>query len=123
MPSRTRLISYVGVLTSPMSTCLRHALADSSRPPADLLNASLVLPFLTADAFDDVWERIVSSLGDGSRFAGHLFGERDEWATLTNRTHHTRAQVESLLSNFDIEHLDEREYDGQTALGAPKHWH
>jgi tellurite methyltransferase len=82
-----------------------------------------MLPFLTPDVFDDVWSRIVSSLRVGSRFAGHFFGERDTWATHADRSHHTREQVESLLSTFDIEHLDEREYDGKTAVGVPKHWH
>jgi SAM-dependent methyltransferase len=95
----------------------------ASWPPPHLINASLMLPFLTPDVFDDVWSRIVSSLRVGSRFSGHFFGERDTWATLADRSHHTREQVDGLLSTFDIEHLDEREYDGQTALGVPKHWH
>jgi tellurite methyltransferase len=98
-------------------------LEDATWPPADLINASLVLPFLGPAAFDDVWARIVASLQVGGRFAGHFFGERDAWATLANRTHDTRDQVELLLSAFDIELLNEREYDGQTALGTPKHWH
>jgi len=85
---------------------LQHA----SWPPADLVNASLVLPFLPPEAFMDVWARIVSSLRAGGRFAGHFFGTRDGWATVPGRSHHTREQVESLFTNFDIEHLDEREY-------------
>ena len=98
-------------------------LEQATWPTADLINASAVLPFLTPDSLDDVWVRIVRSLRASGRFAGHFFGNRDAWATLPGRSHHTREQVESLFSSFEIEYLDEREYDGETALGAPKHWH
>jgi tellurite methyltransferase len=92
-------------------------------PKVDLVNASLSLPFLPPHAFDTVWSRIVDSLEPGGRFAGHLFGDRDAWAQLPSRTHHSRAQALALLEAFDVEFFAEREWDGQTALGAPKHWH
>ena len=38
-------------------------------------------------------------------------------------TFHTAEGVQELLKPFDVEHLKEREEDGQTRLGEPKHWH
>jgi SAM-dependent methyltransferase len=98
-------------------------LEETTWPPADLVNASLVLPFLAPDAFERVWQRITMSLGPGSRFAGHFFGQRDDWAHLAGRSHHSPAQLEALLAAFDLERFEEREWDGETALGEAKHWH
>jgi tellurite methyltransferase len=102
---------------------VRSELQTTTWPPADLVNASLCLPFLAPHAFGEVWQRIVGSLLPGGRFAGHLFGDRDDWARRAGRTHHSRAQALELLEPLDVEFFGEREWDGQTALGAPKHWH
>lgn len=92
-------------------------------PEAALVNASYALPFCPSDAFPEVWERIVASLPPGGRFCGQLFGDRDEWASDPTLTTLAREDVEQLLEPFEAERLDEIEEDGQTALGAPKHWH
>ena len=55
--------------------------------------------------------------------AGHFFAERDGSATVANRSRDTREQIKSLLSTLEVESMVEREYEGWTALGAPKHWH
>lgn len=96
---------------------------EASWPDADLVNASFSLPFCQPSFFPVVWERIVRSLRPGGRFAGQLFGDRDEWATITTNTHHTHAEAEALFQLFEIERFDEVEQDGQTALGKQKHWH
>lgn len=96
---------------------------DAALPACDLLNASFALPFCEPAKFDALWARITASIRPGGRFAGQFFGERDDWASLPDRTHHTRAQVERLLAPFDIEMLNEEEKDGQDALQHPKHWH
>ena len=69
------------------------------------------------------WGRIVGSIRPGGRFAGQFFGDRDTWARCADRTHHTRGQVEAMLSGFDIEVFNEEERDDAMADGAPKHWH
>ncbi|MEX0876560.1 MAG: class I SAM-dependent methyltransferase [Phycisphaerales bacterium] len=92
-------------------------------PRCDLLNASFSLPFCLPDRFNDLWERIVTAINPGGRFAGQLFGDRDTWATIHDRTHHTREQVEQLLAPFAVETLKEEERDGQDCTGAGKHWH
>lgn len=98
-------------------------LEDTTWPVADLINASLVLPFLAPDAFERVWARIRSSLGPGGRFAGHFFGQHDDWARRPGRSHHSQAEIEALIGQLELERFEEREWDGETALGEPKHWH
>jgi len=105
-----------------LETCVAR-LEDATWPTANLVNASLILPFVPPTAFDEVWYRIVQSLATDSRFAGHFFGNRDTWAELQTRTHHSRDQVQDLLKDFELERFDEQEYDGKTALGDAKHWH
>ena len=100
-------------------------------PAPHLLNASYSIPFCPAAEFPALWQRIVDSLPRGARFSGTLFGDRDQWATpgAHSRTfgpsvHHTRAEVEALLTPFDVEWLDERdEPNATTATGQGKHWH
>ena len=58
----------------------------------------------------------------GGRFCGHLFGDRDTWAS-QGVTCFTRSEVEALLSGLSVERLDEEEEDSQDARGTPKHWH
>lgn len=92
-------------------------------PPCDLLNASFCLPFCAPDKFDGLWAKIVAAVRPGGRFAGQLFGERDTWASIPDRSHHTRAQAESLLGAFEVESFREEERDGETSNGTAKHWH
>lgn len=92
-------------------------------PPLKLINASFALPFCPPAHFNDLWRTICNALPPGGRFAGQLFGDRDDWATLPDRSHHTRAHVEALLAPFDPEHFLEEERDGADAHNNPKHWH
>jgi hypothetical protein len=38
-------------------------------------------------------------------------------------TFHTHSQVEFLLRGFEVEFLEEKEWDGKVASGKPKRWH
>ncbi|MFN8499001.1 MAG: class I SAM-dependent methyltransferase [Anaerolineae bacterium] len=95
----------------------------TSLPPADLINAAFALPFCQPAHFPILWAAIVAALPPGGRFVGQLFGDRDEYAADPTMTFQTAEGVQELLSPFEIEHLKEREEDGKTALGEPKHWH
>jgi tellurite methyltransferase len=35
----------------------------------------------------------------------------------------TRQDAEELVRGLDVEHFDEVEEEGETAVGDPKHWH
>jgi tellurite methyltransferase len=92
-------------------------------PEVSLINASFCLPFCPPDCFPHLWEEIVIALAPGGRFCGQLFGDQDSWAAYRDMNHHTRDQVQQLLSPFAVEWLNEENHPGKTALGEEKHWH
>lgn len=96
---------------------------ETDWPAAELVNASFVLPLLAPEVFPVVWDRIRECLVPGGRFAGQLYGPRDDWAARPGLSIHDRATVERLLSGYAVERLDEIESDEPTARGKPKHWH
>jgi len=91
-------------------------------PKCDLVNASYSLPFCRPASFNDFWARIVASLRSGGRFAGHLFGVRDEWFGDPELTFHTADQVKALLAGLTTELFNEKEWEGR-AVSRRKHWH
>jgi tellurite methyltransferase len=96
---------------------------DARWPAVDLVNASFALPLCPPVRFPSLWAQVVASLRPGGRFAGQLFGERDEWLGEPGITHHRRAEVERLLDGLAVELLEEEETDTATPYGKPKHWH
>ena len=92
-------------------------------PVADLINSSFALPLCPPSAFPGMWSRIIASLAPGGRFAGQLYGNRDEWFGDPSITFHTAEEVEALLSGLDVEHFREEEDDSITPRGQAKHWH
>ena len=92
-------------------------------PAVDLVNSSFALPLCPPAAFPGVWSRIAESLAPGGRFAGQLYGDRDEWFGDPSITFHDAGEVEALLDGFDVEHLREEEDDSVTPRGQRKHWH
>lgn len=91
--------------------------------PCRLVNASFSLPFCPPGHFERVWRLVRTAIEPGGRFAGQLFGDRDTWASIADRSHHTRAEAEALLDGLDIERFDEEESDAHDAEGNAKHWH
>lgn len=89
----------------------------------DLINASFSLQFCPPDHFPTFWTKIVTALRSGGRFCGQLVGDRDSWAMYPTMTHLTREQVEAYLAPFALEHFEEEDHPGKTALGEEKHWH
>jgi len=92
-------------------------------PPATLVNASYSLPFCDPAAFPHVWQSIVRAIPLGGRFAGQFFGDRDEWAPLPDRSHHTRIDMIDLFDDFLIDQLQEVENREAGATGLVKDWH
>jgi SAM-dependent methyltransferase len=101
----------------------RAAFHGLALPRCRLLNASFCLPFCPPADFPALWHEIVASIQPGGRFAGQFFGDRDDWASLPDRTHHTRAQVESHLREFDLEMFQEEDRRSPHSTGEMKQWH
>ncbi len=92
-------------------------------PACWLLNAAYALPFCPAGDFEGLWRKCAAAVEPGGWFVGQFFGDRDDWAALTDRSHQTRSGVERLLVEFEVEIFEEEERDGADALGFAKHWH
>jgi len=90
--------------------------------PADLIHASLSIPFCEPENFPGLWDKIAAAINPGGRFAGQFFGPRDSWAANTDMTFLSEDQVRALFESFEIESFQELDEDGQAASG-PKHWH
>lgn len=111
-------------LESPQNLTMQLAPFESIElPRCDLLNASFSLPFCDPKHFDSLWKNITGAIEPGGRFSGQFFGVRDSWASIPDRSHHTRDQVEAFLAPFSVEMLKEEEREGQDCLGVSKHWH
>lgn len=92
-------------------------------PPCDLVNASFSLPFCPPSHFNALWQRLESAIKPGGRFAGQLFGDRDSWSILEDRTHLTRARTMQLFDRFILESFREEEHPSRHAGEHHKHWH
>lgn len=89
----------------------------------DLANANYSLPFNPPEDFDKVFSRIKNSLVKGGIFCGQFFGVNDDWNKSPHLSFHTKEQVLGLLQGMEVLHLEEKEFDGKLASGAPKHRH
>lgn len=92
-----------------------------SLPPADLVFASLSLPF----AGDDL-ERVVGlaldAVAPAGWFVGVFFGVNDAWAVEPDIAVVRLDDIERWLADFSNVDIDEEEFDGPSDAG-PKHWH
>ncbi len=92
-------------------------------PAADLVNASFSLPLCPPEAFGRLWRAVTGSLKPGGRFAGQLYGDRDQWAGDPGITFFSRAELDGLLDGLRVEYFREEEDDSITPRGHAKHWH
>ena len=125
-PQAGTLLAARSDIAPAMSAHVRFQQADFEHltlPPARLINASFALPFCPPNHFAALWDQITKSLPPGGLFCGQLFGDQDSWATLPDRSHHTRQQVLDLLQPFKVIDLKEENKPGQEFDGTTKHWH
>ncbi|MCA9302625.1 MAG: class I SAM-dependent methyltransferase [Phycisphaerales bacterium] len=99
------------------------AFEDFTPPPCDLLNASFSLPFCPPPCFEDFWLRIDHAIRPGGYFCGQLFGDRDDWSILEDRTHLTREQALSRFQNYVLHSFREEDRPSNHTGEAHKHWH
>lgn len=96
-------------------------------PSCDVIYASYSIPFCKTDEFQDKWKALELQVGIGTIIAIVFFGKKDDWNALTERfTFHSAKDVEHLLKNYEILHIEDREYEG-TSLNqkreiVKKHW-
>jgi len=120
--SLKRLESFDDYKSGTLSTCLAD-MVEARLPPADLVNASLSLPFCEPDNFPKLWRNICASIKAGGRFSGHFFGRNDDWATNSKMSFHNREDLEDLFSDFILEWFEEVEGPMPLAAGGVKHGH
>lgn len=92
-------------------------------PKTDLVCSSFSIPFCRPESFDMFWSKIIASIKSGGRFAGNLFGDKDEWSDTKDMTFKTKEQVFDLFRGFQIEYFNEIYADGPTAVNTTKRWH
>lgn len=97
--------------------------ADVRIPECDLLNASFALPFCEPRDFAELWAKVVKGIRPGGRFAGQLFGDRDSWAKLPDRSHQSEDEARRMFSGFEFEMFKVEEKDEAPDVRKPKHWH
>ncbi len=124
--SETALASLKDVVTPEERARLQTFRAEFEGlqlPDADLINASLSIPFCHADMFPALWRQVVTHLRSGGRFAGHFFGPNDEWVSRGNWTYFSKQRLRNVLYGFQLEFFVEDERNFPTATGEDKHWH
>lgn len=91
-------------------------------PAADIVLSCATLSFLTPPAFATVWSQLRACLRPGGVVAVDLFGEKDDWAPITDGSFFTQREIDGLLEGLDVFARTEREYEGRS-FGGSKHWH
>ncbi len=86
------------------------------------INASFSLPFCSREHFDDLWDKIKTSLKSQGIFAGQFFGPRHSWAFQKRKSFFSEEEILEKLKGFDVE-IDSEETDEKDASGEMVHWH
>ena len=81
----------------------------------NLIVANYCLPFCNKNKFEELWNKIESSIDDGGYFIGNFFGTNDGWNGIKKKM--------IFLSREQIMVFKETEKDALTGLGKMKHWH
>jgi len=103
--------------------CVQKSFEDLIIPEADLVYSAFSVPFCKPECFDEFWDRITGAIRPGGRFAGNLFGVKDEWNYMPDVTFITRERFDRLFKDFEIEHFREQFSEGPSVLVPTKLWH
>lgn len=92
-------------------------------PDADLVFAQMSLPFAGAK-LDQASSNAIGAVKPGGVFAGHFFGENDDWIDGVNVAAVDRAWIDDRFDGWGELSVDEADADGPYGLeGRVKHWH
>ncbi len=86
----------------------------------ELVNASFALPFCPMNVFPQVWNGIENALVEGGVFAGHFFGNEDDWKRLIL---FSKEEIKCLFDQFHFEHFEEKKFKQESVSGQQKDWH
>jgi SAM-dependent methyltransferase len=95
-------------------------------PIVDFIYAANSLPFCKPREFEKVWSCIKQHIAPGGRFAGHFFGGNYQGFTaqeMKGMAFFKREEVLAFFQEFEIEHFQEIEEEGQSGTGRPIHSH
>lgn len=91
---------------------------------SNLIVANYCLPFCNKNKFEELWNKIKSSIANRGYFVGNFFGTNDEWNGIKKEIIFlSREQIMELFDDFEIILFKETEKDALTGLGKMKHWH
>ena len=88
----------------------------------DVVVGQFCLFYLTPAEFDAFWPKVVDSVKPGGLFAGQFLGGDDEWRERGYATHNG-AEIDGLLADFEVLHLDEEREVRDNVWGDSKYWH
>ncbi|HHF3197605.1 TPA: class I SAM-dependent methyltransferase [Vibrio diabolicus] len=120
---KTCLTRFEGHKRFSISQC---CFTEFDYPQCRLVIANASLFFCPEESFEQVWTKIDSALQPGGIFCGDFLGVKDSWVASEmhpNITALTKKEVESLFEDYELISLNERDEDGTTVVGSPKHWH
>lgn len=103
--------------------CRVERFDDAGVPVCDLVNASYALPFCSRERFESMWRGMITAIRPGGRFAGQLFGDRDDWVKRGDSVHHSREEINRLFEGFVFDRLVEEDRLGEDGASAAKRWH
>ena len=91
---------------------------------SNLIVANYCLPFCNKNKFEELWNKIESSITNEGYFVGNFFGTNDGWNGIKKEMIFlSREQIMELFNDFEIILFKETEKDALTGLGKMKHWH
>lgn len=91
---------------------------------SNLIVANYCLPFCNKNKFEELWNKIESSITNEGYFVGNFFGTNDGWNGIKKKMIFlSREQIMELFNEFEIILFKEIEKDALTGLGKMKHWH
>ncbi|MCD4713079.1 MAG: YdeI/OmpD-associated family protein [Clostridiales bacterium] len=127
----TTVISEVmeshGGLYSQSISVVKGDFYDMSLPDCDVIYANYSLPFCATSDFLVKWLNLESQVKVGTIVAYIFFGKNDDWKNSTEKfTFHSKEDVESLLDQYEILHIEGKEYNGSSMKPSgeivEKHW-
>jgi SAM-dependent methyltransferase len=90
----------------------------------DLVSALYSLPFTPQQHFERVVHDVLDAVKPGGVFAGHFFGEHDQWNDGSGTVNFiTPEQLDDFLADFEKLSINEEEGEQPADTGGSKYWH